>query len=108
VLEKVGVRRWICGLMIVCEGRIWLLSLVYFGIPACMYGVTLWLPSAIRSLSALGYFSTGLVAAVPYFVTAVVMVLIARHSDRSSERMWHTALPALTGAAALGIAAYGW
>jgi MFS transporter, ACS family, tartrate transporter len=93
---------------VLADGKIWLLSLVYFGIPACMYGVTLWLPSAIRSLSALGYFSTGLVAAVPYFVTAVVMVLVARHSDRSGERMWHTALPALAGAAALGLAAYGW
>ncbi len=93
---------------VLANGQIWLLSLVYFGIPACMYGVTLWLPSAIRSLSTLGYFSTGLVAAVPYFVTAVVMVLVARHSDRSGERRWHTALPGLAGAAALGVAAYGW
>ncbi len=93
---------------VLANGKIWLLSLVYFGIPACMYGVTLWLPSAIRSLSTLGYFSTGLVAAVPYFVTAVVMVLVARHSDRSGERRWHTALPGLAGAVALGVAAYGW
>ena len=92
---------------VLANGRIWLLSLVYFGIPACMYGVTLWLPSAIRSLSALGYFSTGLVAAVPYLVTAVAMVLVARHSDRSGERRWHTALPGLAGAVALGVAAYG-
>jgi ACS family tartrate transporter-like MFS transporter len=90
------------------SGRIWLLSLIYFGIPACMYGVTLWLPSMIRSLSGLGYFSTGMVAAVPYFVTAMVMVLLARHSDHSGERRWHTALPGLAGAAALGVAAYGW
>jgi len=90
------------------NGRIWLLSLVYFGIPACMYGVTLWLPSAIRSVSELGFFSTGMVAAVPYFLTAVTMVLVARHSDRSGERLWHTALPGLAGAAALGVAAYGW
>jgi len=90
------------------NGRIWLLSLVYFGIPACMYGVTLWLPSAIRSVSELGFFSTGMVAAVPYLLTAVTMVLVARHSDRSGERLWHTALPGLAGAAALGVAAYGW
>src|SRR6202035_5544636 len=90
------------------SGRIWLLSLVYFGIPACMYGVTLWLPSAIRSLSGLGYFSTGIVAAVPYFVTAVAMVLVGRHSDLSGERRWHTALPGLAGAAALVVAAYSW
>jgi ACS family tartrate transporter-like MFS transporter len=48
------------------------------------------------------------VAAVPYFLTAVTMVLVARHSDRSGERLWHTALPGLAGAAALGVAAYGW
>jgi ACS family tartrate transporter-like MFS transporter len=88
------------------NGRIWLLSLVYFGIPACMYGVTLWLPSAIRSVSELGYFSTGLVAAVPYLVAAVAMVLVGRHSDLSGERRWHTALPGLVGAAALVVAGY--
>jgi MFS transporter, ACS family, tartrate transporter len=88
------------------SGRIWLLALVYFGVPASVYGVTLWLPSAIRSLSGLGYFSTGLVAAMPYLLTAVAMVLVGRHSDISGERRWHTALPGLAGAAALVVAAY--
>src|SRR6202035_5622847 len=88
------------------SGRIWLLALVSFGVPASVYGVTLWLPSAIRSLSGLGYFSTGLVAAMPYLVTAVAMVLVGRHSDISGERRWHTALPGLAGAAALVVAAY--
>src|SRR5258708_25127094 len=32
---------------VLANGQIWLLSLVYFGIPACMDGVTMWLPSAI-------------------------------------------------------------
>ncbi len=31
--------------------RIWMLSLVYFGVSTTMYGVTLWLPSVIQSLS---------------------------------------------------------
>lgn len=88
------------------DGKIWMLSLVYFGIPACMYGVTLWLPSAIRSLSGLGYFSTGLITAVPYALTAVAMVLVGRHSDLVRERRWHTALPGLAGAAALAVAGY--
>jgi ACS family tartrate transporter-like MFS transporter len=35
------------------------------------------------------------------------MVLVGRHSDRSGERRWHTALPAFLGAMALGIAAWG-
>jgi ACS family tartrate transporter-like MFS transporter len=91
---------------VLASGRVWLLGLIYFGVPAAVYGVMLWLPSAIRGLSTLGYFSTGAVAAVPYFATAVAMVLVGKHSDRSRERRWHTALPGLVGAAALVAAAY--
>jgi len=48
----------------------------------------------------------GVVSVIPYILTAVVMVLVGRHSDRSEERRWHTALPAALGAAALALAAY--
>lgn len=92
---------------VLASPRVWLLSLVYFGIPACMYGVTLWLPTAIRSLSGLSNFHIGVVAAFPYLVTAIAMVLVGTHSDRSGERRWHTALSGLIGALALAVAAYG-
>lgn len=87
--------------------RLWLLSLVYFGVSTTMYGVTLWLPSVIRALSGLSYFWTGLVAVIPFLVTTAAMVVIGMHSDRSGERRWHTALPAFTAAAGLLVAAYG-
>jgi MFS transporter, ACS family, tartrate transporter len=87
--------------------RIWMLSLVYFGVSTTMYGVTLWLPSVIRSLSGLSYFLTGLVSSLPFLVTAIVMVLVGMRSDRTAERRWHTALPAFLGAAALVAAGYG-
>lgn len=87
--------------------RIWMLSLVYFGVSTTMYGVTLWLPSVIRSLSGLSYVWTGLVSALPFVVTAVVMVLVGMRSDRTGERRWHTAIPAFVGAAALVAAGYG-
>ena len=87
--------------------RIWMLSIVFFGVPTTMYGVTLWLPSVIRSLSGLSYFLTGLASAVPFIVTAVVMVLLGTHSDRTGERRLHTAIPALVGAVALVAAGYG-
>lgn len=86
--------------------RIGMLSLVYFAVPACMYGVTFWLPTAIRNLSSLSFFGTGVVAAIPYLVTAVAMVWVAMHSDRSGERRWHTATPAFLAALALVVAAY--
>ncbi len=87
--------------------RIWMLSLVYFGVSTTMYGVTLWLPSVIRSLSGLGYFLTGVVSALPFLVTAIAMVLVGMRSDRTGERRWHTAIPAFVGAAALVVAGYG-
>jgi ACS family tartrate transporter-like MFS transporter len=87
--------------------RIWMLSIVYFSVSATMYGVTLWLPSMIRSLSGLSYFQTGLVSALPFVVTTVVMVLVGVLSDRAGERRWHTAIPAFVGAVSLVIAGYG-
>jgi ACS family tartrate transporter-like MFS transporter len=87
--------------------RIWLLSIVYFGIPTTMYGVTLWLPSVIRSLSGLSYLLTGLVSSLPFLVTAIAMVVVGILSDRSGERRWHTALPAFVGAVGLVAAGYG-
>jgi len=88
------------------DPAVWILSLVYFGLPACMYGVTLWLPTAIRSLSGLNNFQTGLVATIPYLAAAVAMVMVGMSSDRSGERRWHTAFSALVGALALATAAY--
>lgn len=98
--EGSGVWRALAG------GRIWLFGLIYFGVPACMYGVSLWLPSAIKSVSQRGYFTIGVLTAVPYLVTAVAMVLVGVHSDSSGERRWHTALPGLAGAGALLASAY--
>jgi ACS family tartrate transporter-like MFS transporter len=88
------------------DWRVWVLSLVYFAVPACMYGVTLWLPTAIRSLTGLTNVMTGVLAAVPYLLAAVSMVLVGLSSDRSGERRWHTALLAFLGATGLGVAAY--
>ena len=87
--------------------RIWALSLVYFGVSTTMYGVTLWLPSVIQSLSGLSNLATGLIAVLPFLATAIAMVLVGMHSDHTGERRWHTAIPAFSGAVALTVAGYG-
>ncbi len=87
--------------------RLWALSFIYFGVPTTMYGVTLWLPSVIRSLSGFSYFWTGVIAILPFLVTVVTMVLVGTHSDRTGERRWHTAIPAFTAAAGLIVAGLG-
>src|SRR5215470_9762313 len=78
--------------------KIWLLSMVYFGLSTTMYGVTLWLPSVIRSFSSMSYIWIGIVAVLPFLVTVIVMVLVGMRSDRVGERRWHTAGPAFVAA----------
>jgi MFS transporter, ACS family, tartrate transporter len=92
---------------VIVSPRIWLLSLVYFGVSTTMYGVTLWLPTVIRVFSGLSYFRTGVVAALPFLVTAIVMVLVGMHSDRTGERRWHTAIAAFVGAGGLVASGFG-
>lgn len=92
---------------VLISGRIWLLSMVYFGLSTTMYGITLWLPSVIRAFSGLSYFWTGIIAVLPFLMTVVVMVLVGTSSDKRGERRWHTAIPAYIAAVALVCAAYG-
>ncbi|TFW16848.1 MFS transporter [Duganella callida] len=89
------------------SGKVWLLALIYFLCVMGLYGVSFWLPQLIRNSGVSDVFDIGLLSAVPYGVAAVAMVLAARHSDRSGERRWHTALAALAGALGL-VAATVW
>ncbi len=86
--------------------RIWMLALVYFGLNTVSYGVSLWLPKLIKSLSGVTNLAVGLLSAIPYVAAALAMVVVGLHSDRSGERRWHTAVPAFAGALALSAAAY--
>jgi MFS transporter, ACS family, tartrate transporter len=88
------------------SGRIWMLALVYFGLNTVSYGVSLWLPTLIRSLSGVSNLMIGVLSAIPYVAAAIAMVLVGLHSDHSGERRWHTAVPAFCGALALVGAAY--
>ncbi|HYM79052.1 MAG TPA: MFS transporter [Candidatus Dormibacteraeota bacterium] len=92
---------------VLVSGRIWLLSIIYFGVSTTMYGMTLWLPSVIHAFSGLSYSWTGVVAMLPFLVSVVAMVLVGMRSDRTGERRWHTAIPAFIAAAGLVVAGYG-
>jgi len=86
--------------------RIWLLSIVYFGVSTTMYGLTIWLPSVLHYSSGWSYFKTSLVSMLPFFVAVIVMVLVGMRSDRVGERRWHTAIPAFIAAVGLATAAF--
>ena len=85
---------------------IWILALVYFGLNTVSYGVSMWLPNLIKSLSGVSNLLIGLLSAIPYVAAALIMVRVGLHSDRTGERRWHTAVPAFAGAGALAVAAH--
>jgi ACS family tartrate transporter-like MFS transporter len=80
---------------------LWRLVVVDFILNNCTYGVSLWLPSALKNVSGLPNFFVGVASAVPNLLAAVIMVVVGLHSDRTGERRWHIALSAFAGAAAL-------
>jgi ACS family tartrate transporter-like MFS transporter len=86
--------------------RIWLLTFVYFGLATSAYGIVLWLPNFIHSLSTAGNFRIGVLSTIPYIASAIAMVLVGVHSDRTGERRWHLAGSALIGGVGVAVAAY--
>jgi D-galactonate transporter len=81
------------------------LSLVYFGFVGALYGMQFWLPQIVK---AFGFSNaqTGFVVALPYLIGTIAMILWARHSDATRERVAHVGLPLLLTAVALGVAGY--
>jgi MFS family permease len=76
------------------SGRVWACCAIYFGAVMGIYGVTFWLPQIISETITRDPLTIGLVSAIPWGVSAVTMVLVGRHSDRTGERRWHIAIPA--------------
>jgi MFS transporter, ACS family, tartrate transporter len=86
--------------------RVWLMTVVYFGLTASGYGLILWMPNYIKSLaSSLGNFGIGVVSVIPYMATAAAMVVIGSRSDRTGKHRAFLAGSALSAAAFLFIAA---
>ena len=78
------------------------LSVVYFGAVATNYGLSFFLPQIVKAFG-MSNLQTGLVAALPYVVGLVSIVLWGRRSDRKVERRFHTAFPMCVAAGGIGI-----
>ncbi|MBB3008549.1 MFS transporter [Cupriavidus alkaliphilus] len=81
--------------------RVWLMSAIYFCFVMGLYGVSFWLPTIIKQTGVKGALDIGLLTAIPYGCAVIGMVLVAYSADRSGERRWHIAVPALAGAVGL-------
>ena len=83
------------------DPRVWLMSLIYFSFVMGLYGVSFWLPTIIKATGVKDALQIGLLTAIPYGCAVVAMILVSRSADRTRERRWHIAVPALLGAVGL-------
>jgi ACS family tartrate transporter-like MFS transporter len=84
------------------QGRVWHLTAIYFMVCTTFNSMIFWMPQLIKALSS-QYSNTkvGLLVMIPYLAGITVMVLVARNSDRTLERRYHAAIPAMIAALSL-------
>lgn len=88
--EKTGEREQ--GLVqAIRSGRVWVLCLVYFTLVVAMYGIALWMPLILKSISGFSNFLVGVISVLPYLAAAVFMMIMGITSDRTGERRLHMA-----------------
>jgi sugar phosphate permease len=68
------------------DARVALLSVMYFGWSIGTYGFVFWLPKTLKESGGLSNSTTGVLAAVPYLLAAVTMVLVSFPADQSLNR----------------------
>lgn len=65
------------------------------------YCFVFWFPTLLKRLSGLSDVRVGLLGAIPFLVTFIVMQVNGWHSDKTEERRWHSAVPLFIAAGAL-------
>lgn len=93
------------------NSRVWLLSLVYFGLIYGLYALAFFLPTIIGGFEAqfgskFNVFQKGLITAIPYLPAAVALYLWSRDATHRGVRSWHVGVPALLGAVSIPMALY--
>ena len=91
------------------SGRVWMFSLMYFGLIYGLYALAFFLPTIIggfetRFGSHFNVFQKGLITAIPYLPAALVLFLWSRDATRRGVRSWHISLPSLIGALSVPLA----
>jgi ACS family tartrate transporter-like MFS transporter len=75
-------------------------SFIYAGASGASQCLSLWQPQIIKSFG-LTNMETGLLNSIPFGIASVLMIFWGRSSDRTGERIWHTAIPLALLAASL-------
>ena len=90
------------------DWRVWALALADFLRAMINNVLNFWMPTLVQDLGIRkgAYLEVGFITALPWGVAAIVMVAVARHSDRTGERRWHATLSLLVSMAGLLLLAF--
>jgi MFS transporter, ACS family, tartrate transporter len=72
------------------NAKVWLLTFVQFGHQCAGYGLIFFMPLIVKGLGVPRDL-IGLVSAIPYVFGFIAMIVWGYSSDRSGERVWHSA-----------------
>jgi ACS family tartrate transporter-like MFS transporter len=86
--------------------RVLVLGVLYIGMNMAMFGVSIWMPTIVKSLGTLSVLQVSLIIACIWACGGVSAVLWGRRSDRTNERYVSLAIPLLAGATGFLISAY--
>ena len=78
-----------------------IMAIVCAGASSTGTALSIWQPQILKGFG-LSIMQTGLINSIPYGIACVAMVLWGRHSDKTNERRWHTALTLILMACGLG------
>ncbi|MFN0110675.1 MAG: MFS transporter [Blastocatellia bacterium] len=80
----------------------YLLTAIYLSIVIGYYGLAFFLPSIMAELKGRSSTEQTVLNMLPYIFALFAMLWVAKNSDRTGERRWHTVLPLLLAAVSMG------
>jgi nitrate/nitrite transporter NarK len=92
-------------LRLIADGRLLLLSLIYFLMVVGVYGFVYFMPTLVKSVTGGSDATVGWWAGLPYLFAGIGMVAVGANSDRRGRPRWHTAFCSLLGAIGMAGAA---
>lgn len=79
---------------VITNGKLWTLACIYMFVQAATQSSSFWLPGIVKGFSStLSDTSVGLIMMIPNIFAAFAMIIWGKHSDKTGERKYHTAIP---------------
>jgi sugar phosphate permease len=88
------------------NGTIWKLVGVYFLIQVGFYGLNMWLPTLLKTLTKQGFGTVGLIAALPYLTAIICLVGNGWLADKTRRYAFHVFLATTMAAVSLVLSVY--